>query len=103
MQRNAALEIGNMTRLANAKQYRTIKRLTPDGATVVVTAILRDPQGRENSMQVGALLKSIPGIGPIKQLDLLTRAHVHGRVHLGNIKEMQRDHLAKLLEQRRSN
>lgn len=76
--------------------------MKPDGATAVVTAILRDPQGRENSMQVAALLKAIPGIGPMKLLDLLTRAHVHGRVHLGDVKEMQRDHLAKLLEHRRS-
>lgn len=102
-QRDSARRRADEVRCGNAEQYRTIRAMKPEGALAVAAAILRQPHEREGSMQIGALLRAIPGIGPMKTLDLLTRVHVHGRVHLAKVNELQRDHLAKLLDQRRSN
>jgi hypothetical protein len=79
---------------------RRVVRNAGDEATarLVAAAILRDPPPLTTNMRVDAILRSIPGVGPVVSARILETEQLHDRHRLGRITERQRLAIAAVLD-----
>lgn len=94
-----ALRYANEIRLTNAHTVRTIQAQRYRSGAAHAAAILRDPQGAELAMRVGALLLAVRSVGATKMLRLLEAAGIgNDRKRLRELTVRQRRALADELE-----
>lgn len=93
---DAALQIANQTRTANAEVLRRIGSLDPQAAVREVARILERPEGAD-ALTVGRLLQAVSGIGPYRAGRILRSSGLRSDRRLRELTLRQRRLVAAVL------